>query len=354
MYRSSPLRSTWNTRYVTGLDMCKVCLKQSIAQRFETCVQVQKNVIIPTPPHPTPPYPMWCVRGWLWVEKMMQNCACVYLWLQSVCAGDSGKWLCAHVTPVCVRGWLWVEKMMQDCACVYLWLQSVCAGDPLPDRYFESWILILDPSVLSPEMPVAGQPVVFGLSGNPAPPKVINLGSSSKLSSVPWSTRWVMYQGFAAELHWSYLFLVNLAPLFHFGPLCGHKELCNAMMLDAINSDQAEKVMVVQPPHSTCRCSVEEEPQNVGYFGCETHCWTCASTQKEWLAYGKPLTCAMPWGWMLLIRAGRRSPCNASASFRMSLLCEICPNIVGWADAGCFSCNCNWLIPQCPFFFRTS
>ena len=302
-------------------------------------------------PHPTPPHPIPC----------------------DVCAGDSGwkKWckivpvctcdssLCARVTLEngCVRTWLrwlWVEKMMQDCPCVYLWLQSVCAGDPLPDRYFESWILILDPSVLSPEMPVAGQPVVFALSGNPAPPKVINLGSSGKLSSVPWSTRWVMYQGFAAELHWSYLFLVNLAPLFHFGPLCGHKELRNAMMLDAINSDQAEKVMVVQPPHSTCRCSVEEGPQNVGYFGCETHCWTCASTQKEWLAYGKPLTCAMPWGWMLLIRAGRRSPCNASASFRMSLLCEICPNIVGWADAGCFSCNCNWLIPQCPFFFRTS
>ena len=38
---------------------------------------------------------------------------------------------------------------------------------------------------------------------------------------VNWSTRWVIYQGFvhldaetrAAELHWSFLFLVNLAPL---------------------------------------------------------------------------------------------------------------------------------------------
>ena len=157
MYRSSPLRSTLNTGYIASLDMCKVCTeavhsvalwtrvtlqvwtcvkhvpKQSIARALNMCASA-KNVIIPTPPHPTPPYPMWCVRGWLCVEKMMQNCACVYLWLQSVCAGDSGKWLCAHVTPVCVRGWLWVEKMMQICACVYLWLQSVCAGDPLTPR----------------------------------------------------------------------------------------------------------------------------------------------------------------------------------------------------------------------------
>ena len=84
-------------------------------------------------PHPTPPHPIPCdaCAGDSGVEKMMQNCGCVYLWLQSVCAGDSGKWLCAHVTPVCVRGWLWVEKVMQNCACVYLWLQSVRAGDPL-------------------------------------------------------------------------------------------------------------------------------------------------------------------------------------------------------------------------------
>ena len=108
MYRSSPLRS--------ALNMCASA---------KECHHPH-----PTPPHPTPPYPMWCVLL-LWVEKMMQNCACVYLWLQSVCAGDSGKWLCAHVTPVCVCGWMWVEKMMQNCACVYLWLQSVCAGNPL-------------------------------------------------------------------------------------------------------------------------------------------------------------------------------------------------------------------------------
>ena len=90
-------------------------------------------------PHPTPPHPIPCdvCAGDSGVEKMMQNCACVYLWLQSVCAGDSGKWLCAHVTPVCVRGWLWVEKMMQNCACVYLWLQSVseCVRGWPPDLY---------------------------------------------------------------------------------------------------------------------------------------------------------------------------------------------------------------------------
>ena len=117
MYRSSPLSS--------ALNMCASA---------NECHH----------PHPTPPHPIPCdvCAGDSGVEKMMQNCACVYLWLQSVCAGDSGKWLCAHVTPVCVRGWLWVEKMMQNCACVYLWLQSVsecvCAGDP--PTYIIFWI----------------------------------------------------------------------------------------------------------------------------------------------------------------------------------------------------------------------
>ena len=147
MYRSNPLRSTLNPGYITGLDMCKVCTeavhsvalwtrvtlqvwtcvkyvpKQSIAQRFEHVCKCKR--MSSSPPHPTPPHPIPCdvcfYSGW-------KKCV---LWLQSVCAGDSGKWLCAHVTPVCVCGWMWVEKMMQNCACVYLWLQSVCAGNPL-------------------------------------------------------------------------------------------------------------------------------------------------------------------------------------------------------------------------------
>ena len=106
MYRSSPLRS--------ALNMCASA---------KECHH----------PHPIPPHPIPCdvcagECGWKEWCKIFSG---VYLWLQSVCAGDSGKWLCAHVTPVCVRRWLWVEKMMQNCACVYLWLQSVCAGDPL-------------------------------------------------------------------------------------------------------------------------------------------------------------------------------------------------------------------------------
>ena len=133
--------------------------------------------------------------------------------------------------------WTWLARIVKFIGIWTLNPRKTSGGQPMAfggfgtwlGGYFESWILILDPSVLTPEMPVAATPLVFGLSGNPAPPKVINLRSSSKLASVPWSTRWVMYQGFAAELHWSYLFLVNLAPLFHFGPLCGHKELCNAM-----------------------------------------------------------------------------------------------------------------------------
>ena len=168
MYRSSPLRSTLNTGYITGLDMCKVCaeavhcaaLWTRVTLQVWTCVKYVHSVALWTRvmcaqsveshmcasakechhPHPTPPHPtlshVMCARVTLGGTKMMQNCACVYLWLQSVCAGDSGKWLCAHVTPVCVRGWLWVEKSMPNCACVYLWLQSVCAGDCLT---VETW-----------------------------------------------------------------------------------------------------------------------------------------------------------------------------------------------------------------------
>ena len=52
--------------------------------------------------------------------------------------------------------------------------------------YFLSWILIIDPWVLSPEIPVAAsQWYLDGLSGPPKPRKVINVRSSSKLASVP-------------------------------------------------------------------------------------------------------------------------------------------------------------------------
>ena len=134
MYRSSPLRSTLNTGYSTGLDMCKVCTeavhsvalwtrvtlqvwtcvkyvavhsvalwtrvtlqvwtcvkyvsKQSIEQRFEHVCKCKR--MSSSPPHPTPPYPMWCVCGWLWGGK-----------------NDAKLCLCVLVTPVCVRGWLW-------------------------------------------------------------------------------------------------------------------------------------------------------------------------------------------------------------------------------------------------------
>ena len=130
MYRSSPLRSTLNTGYITGLDMCKVCTeavhsvalwtrvtlqfwtcvkyvpKQSIAQRFEHVCKCKKNVIIPTPPHP-----MWCVRGWLGWKN-------VYLWLQSVCAGDSKMAVCARDSSLCARVTLAGKNDAKLCLCV--------------------------------------------------------------------------------------------------------------------------------------------------------------------------------------------------------------------------------------------
>ena len=38
MYRSSPLRSTLNTGYITGLDMCKVCTEAVHSVAFFTRV----------------------------------------------------------------------------------------------------------------------------------------------------------------------------------------------------------------------------------------------------------------------------------------------------------------------------
>ena len=138
MYRSSPLRSTLNTGYITGLDMCKVCTeavhsvalwtrftlqvwtcvkyvpKQSIAQRFEHVCKCKR------------------MSSWLWVEKndaklclcvlvtpvrvTLEN-GCVRTWLQSVCAGDSAgkKWckivpVCTCDSRVCARVTPWPHK----------------------------------------------------------------------------------------------------------------------------------------------------------------------------------------------------------------------------------------------------
>ena len=108
---SSPLCSTLNTGYITGLDMCKVCIEAVHWAALWTCVQVANEC---HHPHPTPPHPIPCdvCAGDCGVEKRMQNCTCdsslcarvtlengcVRTWLQSVC-------LCVLVTPECVRGW---------------------------------------------------------------------------------------------------------------------------------------------------------------------------------------------------------------------------------------------------------
>ena len=132
MYRSSPFRSTLNTGYITGLDMCKVRTEAVHCAALWTSVQVQTNVIIPTPPHPTLSHVM-CARVTLG-GKMVQNCACVYLWLQSVCAGDSGKWLCAHVTPVCVRVTLGGKNDAKLCLRVLVTPECVRGWPPDPTQ----------------------------------------------------------------------------------------------------------------------------------------------------------------------------------------------------------------------------
>ena len=116
------------TRVTLQVWTCvKYVPKQSIAQRFEHVCKCKR--MSSSPPHPTPPYPMWCVCGWMWVERMMQDffrgvlvtpvCVRGWLWKMAVCARDSslcarvtlgGKndaklCLCVLVTPECVRGW---------------------------------------------------------------------------------------------------------------------------------------------------------------------------------------------------------------------------------------------------------
>ena len=55
MYRSSPFRSTWNTGYITGLDMCQVyteavhsvALGTRVTLQVWTCVQYVPKQSIP-------------------------------------------------------------------------------------------------------------------------------------------------------------------------------------------------------------------------------------------------------------------------------------------------------------------
>ena len=100
-------------------------------------------------------------------------------------------------------------------------------------RYL-SWRLFLFPNFhnwsvnAEPWNTSGGQPVVFGLSGTPKLPKDTQSHKPAQFKQtrlgslmVNGSTGWVMYQGFvhldaetrAAERHWSFLFLVNLALL---------------------------------------------------------------------------------------------------------------------------------------------
>ena len=117
MYRSSPLRSTLNTGYITGLDMCKVCTEAVHCAALWTCVQVQKNVIM------TLGGKKWCkivpvctCDSSLCARVTLEN-GCVRTWLQSVCAGDSAgkKWckivpVCTCDSRVCARVTPWPHK----------------------------------------------------------------------------------------------------------------------------------------------------------------------------------------------------------------------------------------------------
>ena len=165
MYRSSLLRSTLNTGYITGLDMCKVCTEAVHSVALWTRVTLQFWTCVKYVPKQSTPWTLWTrvtLQVWTCVKYVPKQsiaqrfehvCKCKKMSSSpphpipcDVCAGDLGgkmctcdsslcarvtrKWRCAHVTPVCARGWLWLEKMMQNCACVYLWLQPDPAETP--------------------------------------------------------------------------------------------------------------------------------------------------------------------------------------------------------------------------------
>ena len=83
MYRSRPLRSTLNTGYITGVDMCNVCTEAvhstalTPTQRCVcVCVQMspQKHVVCTDESN-------LCAQ--------MRLMTCVYRWVKSVCADES-------------------------------------------------------------------------------------------------------------------------------------------------------------------------------------------------------------------------------------------------------------------------
>ena len=88
MYRGSPLRSTLNTSYITGLGMCKVCTEA-----------------------------VHC--GALWTRVTLQVWACVkHVPRQSIASYITGLGMCKVCTEAVHCGALWTRVTLQVWACV--------------------------------------------------------------------------------------------------------------------------------------------------------------------------------------------------------------------------------------------
>ena len=102
------------------------------------------------------------------------------------------------------------------------------------------------------------------------------------------STLWLMYQGFmhldtetrAAELHWSFLFLVNLAPL-QAPPKAGAKELLYSLnLIHEFTSLFSPKV------YNFCRFAQEGLPRNQVFVDISVFLWL--RKQRPRFAQGRP------------------------------------------------------------------
>ena len=85
-----------------------------------------------SPPHPTPPHPIWCdvyagESRWKKWCKIVPVCTCD----SSLCARVTlgGKKWC-KIVPVCTCDSSLCARVTLENGCVRTWLQSVCAGDP--------------------------------------------------------------------------------------------------------------------------------------------------------------------------------------------------------------------------------
>ena len=122
MYRSSPLRSTLNTGYITGLDMCKVCTEAVHSVAFWTRVTLQVWTCVKYVPKQSIAYSTWNT-GYITGLDMSEAVHCVALGTRGYITGLDMCKVCTEAVH-CVA--LWTRVTLQVWTCVkYVPKQSI-------------------------------------------------------------------------------------------------------------------------------------------------------------------------------------------------------------------------------------